>query len=141
MRYDGLIQLYFERSDALQWYWTVYIAVIGGLLAFSSIRRRPDVVTTALVTVLYIVFAYKNLAAIENVSNQRLAVLSAIKEYPDTGADGADIKRLRNALEPKLTPAQLDSVRYFHVGTDILTIAALWALEWGRRRANRQPSG
>ena len=32
MKYDQLIQLYFERSNALQWYWTLYVVVIGGLL-------------------------------------------------------------------------------------------------------------
>ena len=35
MSYSELIQLYFERSTALQWYWTIYVVVIGGLLAFS----------------------------------------------------------------------------------------------------------
>jgi hypothetical protein len=42
MTYHDLIQLYFERSNALQSYWTLYVVVIGGLLAFSSIRKeRP----------------------------------------------------------------------------------------------------
>ena len=52
-----LIELYFSRSNALQWYWTVYVAVIGGLLAFSSLRQRPDRITGVLVTVLYVCFA------------------------------------------------------------------------------------
>lgn len=52
MSFDQLIQLYFERSNALQSYWTVYVIVIGGLLAFSSLRRDPDPLTTLLLTVL-----------------------------------------------------------------------------------------
>jgi hypothetical protein len=60
MSYSELIQAYFERSTALQWYWTVYVAVIGGILAFSVFRQRPEPVTVLLVTALYACFAYKN---------------------------------------------------------------------------------
>src|SRR5438046_427647 len=77
MKYSDLIQLYFDRSSALQWYWTIYVVVIGGLLAFSSLRQRKDAVTAILVTVLYGFFAYKNLGAIRDVTTERLAILSA----------------------------------------------------------------
>ena len=46
MKYDELIQLYFERSNALQGYWTLYVVIVGGLLAFSSLRKLPAAVTT-----------------------------------------------------------------------------------------------
>src|SRR5665213_2674804 len=68
MRYSDLIQLYFERSTALQWYWTLYVVVIGGLLAFSSLRVRQDPHTAALVTVLFCLFAYKNLGSIHDTT-------------------------------------------------------------------------
>jgi len=139
MRYIDLIQLYFERSSALQWYWTLYVVVIGGLLAFSSIRQRTDTTTTILVTVLYIFFAYKNLGAIQDVTLERLAVLSTLKEYSATGADAAEVKQLRESLEPILAPTGPDSVRNFHIATDLLTIAAVWAMEWRRRKAGPAP--
>ena len=44
MKYDQLIQLYFERSNALQAYWTLYVVIVGGLLAFSSLRKLPAAV-------------------------------------------------------------------------------------------------
>ena len=31
MNYNDLLQHYFERSNALQNYWTLYVVVIGGL--------------------------------------------------------------------------------------------------------------
>ena len=71
MNYHELIQAYFERSVALQWYWTVYVLVIGGVLGFSTFRQRPELVTTILVTVLYLGFAYKNLGAIRDVTELR----------------------------------------------------------------------
>ena len=49
MKYDQLVQLYFDRSNALQWYWTLYVVVIGGLLAISNLRLRRDILTVCLV--------------------------------------------------------------------------------------------
>ena len=141
MRYAELVQLYFERSNALQWYWTVYVVIIGGLLAFSSLRKRPDATTALLVTVLYVCFAYKNLAAIREVTAQRFAALSAMKEASTSGdaPDGVATPRLRQLLEPTLTPTSDAGVRNFHVACDVLTVAALWAMEWRRRKAWQGP--
>ena len=138
MKYADLIRLYFDRSNALQWYWTLYVIVIGGLLAFSSLRQRKDTFTAVLVTVLYLFFAYKNLGAIHDVSIERFAILDAIKQYPPAGpgnVDSVDAKPLRDALEPTLKPPAYPGVRNFHITSDILTIATFWAMEWRRRRA------
>src|SRR2546430_5383306 len=111
MNYSELVQLFFERSTALQWYWTVYVIVIGGLLAFSLFRPQRDVIKTALVIVLYVFFAYKNLDAIHDVTVQRFATLQLIKDYsPDS-----DLKRLRETLEPTLISATPDYEGVFGV--------------------------
>jgi hypothetical protein len=138
MKYDQLIQLYFERSTALQWYWTIYVLIIGGLLAYSSFRQQKDVIKTVLVTVLFCLFAYKNLDAIHDVTLQRFATLQLIKEANATAPNTADFKRLREALEPTLVEAAPDyeemfGVRNFHVLCDLLTIAALWVMERHRK--------
>ena len=140
MNYPELVQAYFERSGALTWFWTVYIAVIGGVLAFSSLRLRPDAVTTALVTILYVGFAYKNLGAIEEATRQREAILSALKDYQPTPSEAANVKRVRDVLEPTFNPATVGDLRYFHVACDLMTVAVLWVKEWRRRQAE-QPSG
>jgi hypothetical protein len=135
MTYSELIQLYFERSNALQWYWTLYVVVIGGLLAFSSLRQRPDRLTALLITVLFVFFAYKNLGAIHDVTLQRLAVVSDIKAYVPPDGTTTDLMRLRSSLEPTLAPPDYESVRNSHVASDILTVAAVWAMERRRRKA------
>jgi hypothetical protein len=135
MNYGELIQAYFERSTALQWYWTVYVLVIGGVLGFSTFRRRPELVTTILVTILYACFAYKNLGAIEATAEEREAIRLAIKDYPDSGLNGADVKRVRDKLEPRLPEYDIAGARYFHLLCDLLTIAFLWAKEWRRRKS------
>ena len=138
MSYGELIRLYFERSNALQWYWTVYVVVIGGLLAFSSLRQRPDVLTAILVTVLYCFFAYKNLGAIRDVTVQRLAVLGLIRQTP-AAPESVQTPQLRQTLEPTLVAPDYPGIRNFHIASDLLTIAAVWAMEWRRHR--RTPAG
>jgi hypothetical protein len=131
MNYSQLMQGYFDRANALQWYWTVYILVIGGVLAFSAFRQHKEIVTTLLVIVLYACFAYKNLGAIETTLMERQAFVSAIKDYPSSGTDGVN-KRVRELLEPVLTTQAYEGVRNFHVVCDLLTVAFLLAREWRR---------
>jgi len=137
MTYSELIQLYFERSNALQGYWTLYVVIIGGLLAFSSLRKQRDVVTTILLTVLFSFFAYKNLGAIHDATEQRFAALHAIKQYPVGPFEKAATTQVREILEPTLTPPAYEGVRNFHIVSDLLTLATLWAME--RRRMKNAP--
>jgi hypothetical protein len=134
MNYSELIQLYFERTTALQNYWTLYVVIVGGLLAFSSLRKQPAALTTLIVSVLFGLFAFENLSAIQATATQRMATLDAIKTSEGTAAD---VARLRERLEPHLHPASLGSTRMTHLISDLLTIAALWAMELRRRNASR----
>jgi hypothetical protein len=138
MTYTELLQFYFQRSNALQWYWTVYILVIGGLLAFTTFRQHKDFVTTSLITVLYVCFAYKNLGAIEATLAERNAILSVVKEYT-LPPQGATAKQVREIVEPTLQAQDYADVRNFHVACDLLTIAALWAKEWRRKKQEPSP--
>jgi hypothetical protein len=134
MNYNELIQLYFERATAMQSYWNLYVIIVGGLLAFSSMRKHPAAITTAIVSILFALFAYKNLDAMHDTTVQRFAVLDAIKLSDATTVPAAALKQVRDLLEPTLTPATYGSVKATHITSDILTIAALWAMELRRRR-------
>ena len=133
MTYNDLIQLYFERSNALQAYWTLYVVIVGGLLAFSSLRKQPAALTTLVVSILFALFAYENLDAILETSRQRFATLDAIK------ASQLDTQHVRAAIEPTLRPATLGSSTATHLVSDFLTIVGLWVMEL-RRRKNAQTS-
>ena len=133
MNYNELIQLYFERSNAMQQYWNLYVIIVGGILAFSSMRKQPAAITTALVCVLFALFAYNNLDAMHDTTAQRFATLDSIKGFPREGG-ATDASSARDRLEPTLTPATYGSVRTTHVTSDILTIIGLWAMEFRRRR-------
>ncbi len=127
MNYHELIQLYFDRSGAILSLWTLYVVILGGLLAFSSIRKQPDRLTTALVSVLFVIFAYQNLGGLRDASVQRLAVRALIGQATDAGA-------VRVAFEPTLQPVTYENIRAFHCVSDVLAVCALWAMELRRRR-------
>lgn len=127
MNYAELVELYFERSTALQNYWTLYVVIIGGLLAFSSMRQIPNRLTTVLITVLFLCFAYKNCGAIMDVTEQRLKVMEAVRSAP---ADGS----VKTTLEPTMVGTDVEGVKKFHYFCDALTVLTLWSMEWRRRR-------
>ena len=135
MRYAELLTLYFERSQALLTLWTLYVVVIGGLLAVAALRRRPDAVGGALATALYVVFAAQNLGGIRDATAQRLAALSAIHACAAPDAVGP----ARPAIEASLVPPSYAEGRAVHLGCDAGTVAALWALQWRRWRDGRRP--
>jgi hypothetical protein len=136
VNYSQLIQAYFERSVALQWYWTIYVIVIGGVMGFSTIRQRPELVTTILATLLFGAFAYKNQSAIAWTAEEREAIRVAVKDYGTSAETSADARLVRDKLEPILAPYDIAGARYFHLACDLLTIAFLWVKEWRRRTLN-----
>ena len=133
MKYNDLIQLYFERTTALQSYWTLYVVIVGGMLAFASLRKQPAALTTLIVSILFGLFAYENLDAIKATAVQRHATLAAIKQS-DTGSTAPEIKPVRDLLEPTLTPASISSTQTTHLIGDILAVIGLWVMEMRRRK-------
>jgi hypothetical protein len=128
MSYLDLLRLYFDRSNALQNYWTLYVVVIGGLLAFSTLRQRPDTLKSVLVTLLYVGFAHKNLAAIGDATAERAAILHAMSVPP------VDAMQFHAEMQAALDPTPYAAARDFHVACDVLTLAAVWGMELRRRR-------
>src|SRR4051812_47593627 len=98
MNYNELIQLYFERSSAMQQYWNLYVIVVGGVLAVSSLRKQPAAVTTLIVSILFGLFAYNNLDAMSDTTAQRFATLQAIKQFDSSGATVPTSKPVRDLV-------------------------------------------
>jgi hypothetical protein len=108
--------------------------IVGGILAFSSMRKQPAAVTTVLVCLLFALFAYNNLDAMYDTTVQRFATMDAIKNFDKEAATNAVPNHIRTSLEPTLTPATYNRVRTVHITSDVLTILALCAMEVRRRR-------
>jgi hypothetical protein len=72
---------------------------------------------------------------------ERKAFADAIKDYPASGSHAEDVQRVRKNLEPIMPEAEPVGTTYFHLACDLMTIAAVWAKEWLRRReADRSPA-
>jgi hypothetical protein len=145
MTLNDLIQMYFDRANAYQWYWTLYVVIVGGLLAFSSLRLRQDLITLVLITVLFSIFAYKNGSAILDTLAQRNAAVTALEELQKHQnaqvrmgvANPVDAKTY-DIMMPTLIRLDRDGVRNFHIISDVLVIITLWAFELRRFRHSRE---
>jgi hypothetical protein len=97
------------------------------------LRKQPAALTTLIVSILFGLFAYENLDAIKATATQRHATLAAIKQS-DAGSTVAEIKPVRDLIEPTLNPASVSSTQTTHLISDILTVAGLWVMELRRRK-------
>jgi hypothetical protein len=138
MNYSDLLQLYFDRSNAMQNFWNLYVLIVAGILAFSSLRKHPAAITTLLVGILFALFAYENLGAMKDCTAQRFALLEALRKFDANDGATTNPKPARDLIEPTITPASWGSVKATHLTSDILTILALVAMEFRRRRLREE---
>src|SRR5205823_4118919 len=96
--------------------------------------------TTALVCILFGLFAYKNIDAMKDTTAQRFAAVEAIKQFDSGSITATASTQLRGLLEPTLTPATFGSVKATHITSDLLTIAALCA-RFAILLINKKPHG
>src|SRR4051812_5617347 len=95
-------------------------------------RKERDAVTTGLVTVLFCIFAYKNVGGIRDITMHRFAVVEALKGQAAAGDPITG--RVASLIEPTMVPPPWEEGRNTHVISDVLTVAAVWAMEMRRRR-------
>ena len=110
----------------------------AGSSHFHLCAKQPAALTTALVCLLFALFAFENLGAMKDVTAQRFALLESIKQFDANGGSTTNPRPIRERLEPTLTPATYGSVKLTHLTSDVLTILALAAMELRRRAMRRR---
>jgi hypothetical protein len=144
MKYTDLVQLFCERSNALETLWTIYITLVGALLAFCATRTKLGLWTMSIITAAFLLFTAANMSAMRDVTLQRIAVKDAISAYPTPkeGEEQASLPLIRPKLEPTLRKPSVPDVLTFHVICDGLTVSALWIISYRRNKQNaRNPDG
>jgi hypothetical protein len=123
MDFKDLISLYYERSTALQTFWSFYVTIILGLLAFfGSLKpsRQKRSLAIAL-SIAFIAFASVNLAGIEEVTAARLAVrdllVSEQKSHP-----------ILEPLVRTVKPPERWEVAAMHITGDLILLIGIWVL-------------
>jgi hypothetical protein len=136
LSYKDALDMFFERSNAMQTFWNFYLTVIFALIAlFASIRpvRNLNVLKWC-VLLGFIVFAIVNLGALVNVADQRLRLAGVVGRLASTDVASS-------TLAPSLDPPQVWQVWVLHIVGDLVTIAAIWLLTATKQReaAEMQP--
>ena len=99
--------------------------IVGGLRLLIA-SQAAGCSATLVVSILFALFQHENLDAIRQTSVQRLPrwMLSSRQ---------SENKQVREISRTNLTPASLGSVRTTHLTSDLLTIAALWAMNYPQK--------
>jgi hypothetical protein len=115
---EGL-KILFERAEALNGYWNLYIAVSLGVLGlmasgkpFTQLRQ-----TKVLLTIAFAAFAMSNLDVIIDTNEQRRALGALIEPKFQTAAGFA-------------APPDNWKVMTFHVVLDVLVVLCIWLVRW-----------
>jgi len=135
MTYSELLQAFFERSNALEALWTIYVTVVGALLGFCATRQRLGLWTMSVVTVAFCLFAAGSLLGMRHVTLQRVALDAAIVDYepPPEAKLSNNVMELQKLVTPTLHPTPFEGVPgvlAYHLTLDGLTIAALWIIAY-----------
>ena len=87
-----LLKLVFERAEALNDYWNLYIAVSLGVLGLMASGKpfTRELTTKRLLTIGFIVFAGSNLNVLYSTNLQREALVALVSsEYKDIANNAA----------------------------------------------------
>jgi len=121
-----ILKALFERTDALNGYWNLYIGVSLGLLGLMAsakpfTQRRPIKV---LLTLAFLLFAYSNLDAIYHTNGQRRELIRLIE---------GTYQAVANHAAPPSNPLLIA----FHLVLDLLVVLCLWRVRW--HQASKAP--
>jgi hypothetical protein len=132
MKYNELIQLYFERSNAILTYWMIFVTGIGALIAFSAARKDLTVRPMLFMSLGFLMFASLDIIGLLDVNAQRRAVIIAINQYPlpSDSYERALINTSRANIVKSFIPFTDAEVLVLHLTIDLLTIAGLWLVSY-----------
>jgi len=122
----------FERSNAMQSFWSYYITISGALLAFFGSSRR-SIPLTILLTIAFIGIAAANLGGMKNVAQQRVALRALLMNAKTEKADQVFKAPLPSqaviaAYLDVPPPPPVAGVVATHLCCDVVVIAAIWVL-------------
>jgi len=121
------LNLFFERSNAMQTYWNFYITIVLARLAFFGAHGR-DRITAVLLTVAFIGFAVVNYGGVTGVAQQRLDVCRHLANRECVAP-----VTIEQPIVVTLSPPRVWEVGLLHISGDVLVIGAVWFLTLRRK--------
>lgn len=125
MDLKDLVTLYFERTNAMEVLWGLYITIVLGLLGFvGAVKlKAPRLRILLLLSIAFSGFCYVNCVALRDVTNQRIVSADMIRQFK---VGSQSDHQIQLAISQTLDPTTVSELTWFHVTSDILTVAAIW---------------
>ena len=131
MKLQELISLYFERTNAMQTLWGIYITIVLALLAFyGSKDTSAGIGRSVLITMAFVGFAVVNLDALKDVTTTRNRTRDLIVN--DKASDHLN-DDLRRVLPEIITPPSVLSVMVFHIAGDLMVVGWIWGMTLSKK--------
>ena len=129
MEFKDLLSLYFERSNAMQMYWSFYVTIVLALMAFfGTVKVSSEIkYVVGILLLAFIAFATVNLGALREVNQQRIDAKALIEQGAFKKDNAPDEPTVRLLLKD-MNPPSIAGVITFHIIADLFTIAAILTL-------------
>lgn len=131
MDFRDLVTLYFERTNAMQTLWGLYLTIVLGLLGFlGTVKLKPPRLRIiSLLLIAFCAFAYVNCDALRSVTSQRNILVTLIRQSSGpVEAQEAIYAKNRKQIADSLDPPSVAAVVGFHIAGDALTVFAILLL-------------
>ena len=127
MDFKDVVTLYFERSNALQTYWSFYTTMGGALLAyFGGMKPSANKYLIAVVlSISFVSFAAVNLDALRAVTKARVICRDLI--YSGKLANSPS-PEAQEQIQKLITPWPFAYVAAMHISGDLFTLGGIWFL-------------
>jgi hypothetical protein len=127
MEFKDIVTLYFERSNALQTYWSFYTTMALALLAyFGGMKPSPRKFLIAIVLSLsFISFAVVNLDALKAVTEARILCKKLLCSGKLDHSPSPEVQR---QIQQMITPWPFATVVVMHISGDLFTLGSIWFL-------------
>jgi hypothetical protein len=137
MELKDLVTLYFERTNAMESLWSIYITITLGLIGFVSAAKlnAPRLRIISILILAFVGFAAVNGSALDNVVVQRNVLVNLIRNFPTNNADKVT-KAVKDDLSSTLDPTKPWELVTFHLCADVLAILAIVIIGFRESRAD-----
>ena len=81
MEFKDLVTWYFERTNAMQTLWSIYVTIVLGLLGFlgSAKLKPPRLRILCILLIAFLGFAFVNCSALRSVTRQRETLVNLVR--------------------------------------------------------------
>jgi hypothetical protein len=139
-----LLDLFYQRFDSFQVLWTIYCTVVFGIIAalISFPKHLNSTLTRVILIIGFLAFTQANLGALLGVQNDRIDLLSELKNKNNCGplevitlsnylAKLNDVSETSHSVKNLVCEKELQSkslISRFHWFLDILIVLLIWIL-------------